>query len=427
MTKIFDIESETALISLVLKNPDRVYEVNDLKSFMFSSTANQVIWSTVETLKEEKLIPEPTLLFSRIETEGKLSEAGGKEFLDTFLQQDFKVENIREYERSIVNNFRVKEILTLASDIQKQVKASQNVEDVLSKVKNDLAKIENFSQGSENITMLAALKDTWKDIEYSLENKGISGYSTGLEKLDLVTYGFEPGKLWVIAARPGMAKTGSQLGMALALGKQGIPTLVLSKEMRYKELVKRMIATQAGVSISDIMLGNIDQSNLDKIQDAIVEMKSYPITINDKFQAFDLVTSIRKEVSTKGTKVVFVDYLQLLSERGEDQTEELGRIVRNLKLLSVELEITIVILSQLNRLVELRQDKRPILSDIRQAGAVEEDCDIAIFLYRDELYDSKTKHPGEIEFLIRKNRMGSVGTLVFKFDAPTNKISDGEL
>lgn len=426
MSKIFDTESEMAIISLILKNPDQVYSVNDLKPFMFSTTATQIIWEGIERVKEENLIPEPTILFSRIEAEGKLVEAGGKDFLDTFLQSGYKIENLQEYQRNIVNNFRLKKVLTLASDIQAQVKASIPIEEVMGKVKDSLASLENFSIGSEIVSMLSAVKDTWELIKKAITNPGVPGFDTGLNRLSLATYGFNPGKLWVIAARPGMGKTASMLNMALALGSQNVPTLVLSKEMKYTELVRRMIATDSSVSIANIMLGTLTQDELNRIQTSIENIKNYPIIINDKFSPFDLISAIRKTVVTKGVKVVFVDYLQLLTDRGEEQTEELGKIIRSLKLLSGELDITIVVLSQLNRLVELRVDKRPILSDIRQCGNVEEDVDIAVFLYRDEMYNAGTKHLGKIEYLLKKNRDGALGTLMFSFEAPTNRVTDEE-
>jgi replicative DNA helicase len=424
LSKIFDTESELALITLIIKNPEKIFEILDIKWFMFSTVSYQVIWSAVEELREQNLIPEKTLLFSKIESEGKLQEAGGKDFLDIIVQQDYKVENIREFERNIVNNYRIKQILTVLGEVQQKVKSNLPVDEVLSSIKDEVSKIENFSQGAETVSMLTATKDAWEDIKNKIDNPGVPGFSTGYTKLDLTTYGYNPGKLWVIAARPSMGKTASMLNSVLALGKQNVPTLVLSKEMKYVDLVKRMIATESLVSISDLMLGNFNQAKVNAVQDTIQRLKEYPIIINDQFQPFDLTSAIRKAVVAKGVKVVFIDYLQLLSDRGEDQTEELGRMIRSLKLLAVELDITIVVLSQLNRLVELRPDKRPILSDIRQCGNVEEDVDIAVFLYRDEIYDSKTKHVGEMEYLIRKNRDGAIGTLVFKFDAPSNKITE---
>lgn len=218
----------------------------------------------------------------------------------------------------------------------------------------------------------------------------------------------------------------SLVNMAMSIAENNKPTLVFSLEMNKESLVERMLAIKTGIPITDIRLGLLNQAQLNKITEAIKELKDLPIYIDSNFNASIeyILQTIRRYKKLYNVKVVFIDYVQLLAEREADQTAELGRISRGLKLLGNELNITVVLFSQLSRSVEERDDKRPILKDLRQSGNLEEDADIVIFLYRDEYYNRDTKSKGVVEWIIRKHRQGAIGSLFFDFEADTNKIKE---
>jgi replicative DNA helicase len=236
------------------------------------------------------------------------------------------------------------------------------------------------------------------------------------------------GKLWIIAGRPSMGKSASICNMMLSAAKSANGNLIFSYEMSKFDLIERFLGIETGINISDIHLGLLDQPKLDFIKNKIHEIKSLPIYVDTYFSGnIGYVTStIRRYKKLKDIKLVFLDYVQLMVDRGDNATHELGQISRELKLLANDLEIGIVLLSQLNRNVELREDKRPILADLRQSGNLEEDADIVAMLYRDDVYyKDKSKYPGTLDFILRKNRQtGMLGSVQLNFEDVTNRISD---
>jgi replicative DNA helicase len=214
---------------------------------------------------------------------------------------------------------------------------------------------------------------------------------------------------------------------SLNTAKLNESNLVFSLEMSNRILTARYWALETGIPITDILSGRINQKQLDQVYEAVKKIKDLPLYMTCSFTPSleYVLATIRQYKKDKDIKRVYVDYLQLLSARDDDQTAELGRITRALKLLAEELGIVIIILSQLNRMLETRPDKRPILSDLRQSGNIEEDVDMAGFLYRDVIYNSNTKDKNIMEFLLRKNRNGPIGMVALKFDDPTNIITGG--
>lgn len=213
---------------------------------------------------------------------------------------------------------------------------------------------------------------------------------------------------------------------ALSQGELGIPNLIFSLEMSKQDISERLVAIRSGVDLTNIKLGLLTTEHMQRIEQAYEEVKSYPIYIDDNFATSInyILATTRKYVRTYGVKVIYIDYLQLLAERSADATNELGRISRSLKLLARELDICVIALSQLNRNLEMRDDKRPIMSDLRASGNLEEDTDIAIGLYRDDVYNKDSKTKGMIEFIIMKNRDGAIGMLPLGFSPATCRLKE---
>jgi replicative DNA helicase len=209
-------------------------------------------------------------------------------------------------------------------------------------------------------------------------------------------------------------------------GKNNVPVLFFEKEMNYQSLVERLVAIDSGVSIQNIRLGILDKKQVDKIGESMRKIREYPIFIDTTFNSdiHYLESTIYKYKATKNIGVVYLDYLQLMAERDDNQTHELGRISRACKLLANDQGICIIGASQLNRGVEMRDNKRPMMSDLRQSGNLEEDADFVVALYRDEYYDKETKYKNLMEFIILKARNGPVGTITLKFDPESNIITN---
>lgn len=424
--ELFNNEAEVSVLGLVINNPDLVYSIA-VKPYMLSSTLNQVLLSNILELSEQALIPEYNLVINYLKAKGKLNDAGGEEYLKYLREQSLERENFKAYESQVINSYKAKTLLQLGAGISSRVKDSPDIESYISEIRDTLDKLTTTSGGETTSTFEEVLKGTWEAVVDRQENPGIPGVTTGYSDLDAITGGYKGGDLYVVAARPSVGKTAWMCNSILKSAKVA-PVCVFSLEMIKQALGNRFVAIQGDLSVQNISLGVLSKEELQKLSDTVKEIKSLPIYIDDIFTPSlnYLVQTIRKYVRTKGVKVVFIDYIQILVERGEFQTHEIGKVSRALKLLARELDIAVVILSQLNRSLESHtvKNKRPGLADLRQSGNLEEDADVVMFLYRDELYNPETKNKGEMEQIIRKNRNGMIGTLPHNhFEAETNKIT----
>jgi replicative DNA helicase len=196
--------------------------------------------------------------------------------------------------------------------------------------------------------------------------------------------------------------------------------------MRNQEVAERFLALMTGIPITNIRLGILNQSQVNQIYEALKEFKTLPIYIDTSFRSSDLYyieSTVNRYKRLYDIKVIYLDYIQILVDRDDNQTHELGRVSRLFKTMANELDITSVVLSQLNRGVESRDNKRPVLSDLRQSGNLEEDADIVVGLYRDDYYNKETKFKGLMEYIVLKYRNGPVGTVTLKFEDSTNIIT----
>ncbi len=428
MTEVqFSQDSESAIFSIVFNNPEIIYSLPSLKTFMFSSTTNQLIYSTILELSGRSLLPDFSLVLSSLESTGKLNDAGGKEYLNYLRNLVFNKDNIKEYERQVINNYKAMSLLSRLTETKVKISSGKDVSEIIGDFRHQLENLEETSGGEQVIDFRTANEETWENIVKRRENPGIRGITTGFPDIDTITGGYNPGDLWVVAGRPGMGKSADMCNTALAVAEAGQPVLIFSLEMNKNALVERMISIKSGVPLADIRLGSLDQEKMDKISACIASIKNLPVFIDTNFDADETYFSItiRKYHSLKGIKVIFFDYIQLASERGNNQTAEIGAFSRSAKLLANDLGITVVVYSQLNRLVEARDDKRPQLSDLRQSGNLEEDADIVLFLYRDEYYSPQTtKQPGVMEKIFKKHRNGPIGTFFYRFNEQNLKITE---
>src|SRR5690349_14787475 len=258
----------------------------------------------------------------------------------------------------------------------------------------------------------------------SLEGTAITGTPSGFEDLDAITGGFQPGNLIVLAARPAMGKSSLMSNFAenAALGSQRAVAL-FSLEMSEGELAQRFIASQASIKGDDLRKGRVPQTRWSKILAASNRLAESPLYIDDSsdLSVLDVRAKSRRlaQQQADGLGLVLIDYLQLMRASGQtdNRAEQVGQISRGLKTLARELEVPVIALSQLNRGVEQRADKRPMLSDLRESGAIEQDADLVMFIYRDEYYDEDSEDEGMAEVHIAKHRNGGLGTIKLTFQA----------
>jgi replicative DNA helicase len=426
-TNLFNQDSELAVLSILLSNPDKIDDIQNLRSFMFTSTPNQVLFDVIQELNTQNLVPETNLLINYLGSKDRLDAVGGVSYLNYLKDRTYNAENLKEFERLVIETYKAKSIINLSAKLPGMLTGNNPVDQVISYARETIDNLTLSSGGEKTMSFIDVLREGWDEIVRRVKNPGITGTATGLKDLDLSTGGISHGKLWIVASRPSMGKSSILCNIALNTAKTDNGVLLFSYEMSKQDVIERFLGIETGVGISDIHLGILDQKKLDIVKDKIAEFKHLPIYIDTNFTG-DLnyvISTIRRYHKTKGIKVVCLDYIQLMAERDANATNALGQISRALKLLANELGIAVIVASQLHRGVELRDDKRPVLSDLRQSGNLEEDADVVAFLYRDEYYNSDTKYKGLLEFIIRKNRQnGVIGTALFGFDPITNRIVD---
>lgn len=434
-SEIFHPEHEDNFLIILMRDEDKLYDVmGSFHPTMFHSNINQVIADAVLMLAKSGTTPTHDIVKAFLETKKKVDKAGGEGHLDFLAQKEVDPNAFKLYFNSVVDSYRGRKLLELSQRIPLQVHNTDNMTDTLRNVTSYLAELESESvqNGIKSIDEL--MVTAWDLVEKRREGGGgLIGVSTGFPSLDEVTGGYVEGDVWIISGRPSHGKSTALLKSFKEaadekneLANTGAPCMLFNREMNYTDLMYRMIAMDREIPYQDIKNGNLSDHQMEKGARGSRVLGKLPIYLDSNYYGnINYVTSaIRKYHKLHGVRLVGIDYVQLLAERGADQTAELGRISRELKLLAMDLGLTVVILSQLNRNVEQREDKRPILADLRQSGNLEEDADTVVALYRDEMYNENSPLAGTIEFRILKQRNGPLGVHTMKFKGKYLQIID---
>lgn len=425
MNSFYVQDAELAVLNILFNHPELAYSLQDLKSFMFSALAYQLLYTTVKEITEQGNIADSSMVSNYLSSSGKLKEAGGQETINYIKDLKYEPANLKEYENQIINSYKVRTVVTIATEVTKLDKFN-NINEIINAVRVKFDNLLQSSGGNSTVSVGDIAKEVFDNIVTKIGAPGIPGNRFGIKGVDLATGGLNKGDVLIIASRPSMGKTACLCNSAIETGKAGNACLVFSLEMNKQQMMERFIALSSGISVSDLRMGLVTPPQVEQIKTILKEIKEYPIYLDCNFTPSleYILATARKYKVTKNIKRIYIDYLQLLVERDENQTAELGYVSRAFKLLARELDIDVVLFSQLNRLVEMRPDKRPILSDLRQSGNLEEDADIVAFLYRDEYYNPMTKDKNVMEWIIRKNRNGGPGTVFLDFNPLTNKIEE---
>jgi len=419
-----DLLAEKSLLSCLIIDSNAFDEISDLKleGPHFYHPKYGIVFDAIADLVNSRKPVDYVTLCSHLADRSKLEEVGGQSFILDISEDQVSSVNINHYGRIVKDKASMRDIISKSSRITDMGKSwNGDTSDFLAEVEKTFFGITNEAKSNKMTKINECLKENIKELEDTSRIKGeINGSPTGYPSLDKLLLGMQPGQLIVLAARPAMGKTALALNFAQNVcDHTKLPVAVFSLEMMAKELSMRLLTQRAKVDSKRIRQKDLLDSDLRKIGVGIQQLSELPIYINDNGGAnlLDIQSACRKIKAESGLALVVIDYLQLMSSHSKNlpREQQISEISRGLKEMAKELECPVITLSQLNRGVEARPNKRPLASDLRESGAIEQDADIIMFVYRDEYYNPESKDKGLAEIIVGKNRGGEVGTAKLAF------------
>jgi len=396
---------------------------------------HRLVFASISSLVNVSRPADVITVFEQMQSQGKAEEIGGLGYLNSLAQYVPSSANIRRYAEIVRERSILRKLVSVSDEI---ATSALNTNGRPVTLILDEAEQKIFSIGEEGSRMRQGFQSMDKLVlqlldrveEMSLNPNDITGVPTGFFDLDRMTSGMQAGDLIVLAARPSMGKTALAINIAehVALNED-LPVAVFSMEMGASQLAIRIVGSIGRIDQGRLRTGKLIDDEWPRLNDAIEKLKAVSLSIDETpgLTTSELRASARRLARSCGKLgLVVVDYLQLMSGSsggdGENRATELGEISRGLKMLAKELQCPVIALSQLNRGVEQRTDKRPMMSDLRESGAIEQDADVTMFIYRDDYYNKDSKDPGVAEIIIAKQRNGPTGTVKLTFLKPITKF-----
>jgi len=429
-----NVEAEQSVLGSLMIDRDAIIRVASyLKSEDFYIWANGTIYQAVLDLYNQRKPTDFVTLSDELRNRGVLEDIGGDVYLSTLLGSVPTAVHVEYYGRIVERMATRRRLIQAGTDIVGiGYRDSVEMEEALDSAERALFEVSQKRQTKDFQSIADVLDRFFDQIEYLQQHRGdVVGVPTGYTDLDALLGGLQKSDLLILAARPAMGKTAFQLGLAYGaavLHQRSVG--IFSLEMSAEQLVQRLLATETGVDSHRLRLGMIDDSEWDRVSRAFGRLAEANIYIDDAANAsvMDVRSKARRLQAEQGLDLLIVDYLQLMSgRRSDNRVQEISEISRGLKQLARELNIPVIALSQLSRAVETRADHRPMLSDLRESGSIEQDADIVMFIYRDEKYDENSDKKGIAEIIIAKHRNGPVGTVNLRFFERTGRFGDLEL
>lgn len=414
------IDAEQSVLGAVMINPEALDTVMDmLRPDDFYRADHQRIWKAILACSEANRPYDPVMLADFLDRAGALDEVGGMPYLGAIASNTPSAANVKHYAEVVRDRAIKRRLAQVADRIGDMARAPGSSRDALDKAQGEImALVENApTRGPRRAS--AILPDVIDWMEYRTSKAGeLTGLSTGFVDLDRKTQGLHPQQLIIVAGRPSMGKTTFAMNIAKAAYTCRVGVAVFSMEMSAEELLDREAASVGGVEFSHIRSGDMDEKDWAGYNRAMTIIKDAPLFIDDSpaltvHEIRARSRRIKRECPELG--LIVVDYLQLMSGEGERRESVISECSRGLKSLAKELKVPVVALSQLNRNLESRPDKRPRMSDLRESGAIEQDADLILFLYRDEVYDENSGYKGMAECIIGKQRNGELGMVPLTF------------
>jgi replicative DNA helicase len=454
-----DLDAEAAVLSAVMLAQeafDRVAEF--LRPEHFYSGANQRIFEAVLALQSDSHPVDVITVAGWLRDRGLLQQIGGTPYLAQLTDAIPTIAHVEAHGRTVQSKFRLRRLIGTCQDFAAIGYGDcGDVQGFIDQAEQAIFDLARTAEGSSVISLKQAIHGAFGILsEAAKRGGGITGFATGFHDLDKMTSGLHPGDLYIVAARPGMGKTSFVLNLAAQLAEPrrvsvegsgaaaealGTGVVFFSLEMPREQLASRLLASDAGVDVSKIRSGNIGKDDWINLTESASKLGHLPLWLDDTpaIGLLDVRARVRRlqaEIARRGSDgpkaerlgLVVIDYLQLMSGRpgAQSREQEISELSRGLKQLSKEMGVAVIALSQLNRSVETRttKDKRPQLSDLRESGAIEQDADCIMFIYRDDYYNAESTEPNTAELIVAKQRNGPTGKVMLHFNKACTRFEN---
>lgn len=414
-----NLEAEKSVLGAALLSKDALYDVVEVvKADDFYDPNNREIFTAVSELAKMNAPVDALTVSEELDKRGSLNMVGGRAYVSGLSSATPTTANAAEYAKIVAEKASIRRLISTADEIMvKGYDKSMEAGQLLDFAENGIFKISQSRLKGKYVPLQDVLLSNIEAIDKASKLEGgLTGVTTGFKDLDRMTSGLQKSDLIILAARPAMGKTAFALSLALNAANKGDATvMVFSLEMAKEQLSQRLLAMESKVEMQKMKTGRMERRDWDDVNMALESLSDAKIFIDDTpgISIVEMKSKCRKLKAESKLDLVIIDYLQLMTPEGraDSRTQEVSIITRNLKLLARELDCPVIVLSQLSRNPEQRTDHRPMMSDLRESGSIEQDADIVIFLYRDEYYNEDTEAPGECEVIVAKQRSGPTGTV----------------
>jgi replicative DNA helicase len=426
-----NIEAERATLGSVLLNRDAIIAVASwLQPDDFYMQQHGWIYEAMLACYNARVPPDTRTISDELRRKERLDKIGGIPYLVALVDAVPTSYHIEYYAQIVQRTALLRKLIGAGGQIAALgYDEGDELETTLDKAENVLFEVSQRRSTQDFVHIGQVIDSYYEQINYLQEHRGeVVGVPTGFRDMDQITGGLQRSDLIILAARPAVGKTSFAMSVAHGVAKANNGVVgIFSLEMSRDQLVQRMLAMETGIDTHKLRTGHIRESELQLVMEAMGRLASMPVYIEDTagMSIMEVRSKARRLQSRVGIDLLVIDYLQLMQGRGrENRVQEVGEISRGLKALARELNVPVIALSQLSRAVEGRNSHVPMLSDLRESGSIEQDADIVMFIYREELYDQNTDKKGIAEIHIAKHRNGPVGVVPMRFDPSTTKFSD---
>ena len=426
-----NLEAEESVLGSMLLSRDAIAEVLELlHEDDFYRPAHRTVFRSVLDLYSHGQAVDPVTVAEELRRDGELADVGGAPFVHTLVSSVPTAANAGYYARIVKEAGILRRLIDVGTRIvQLGFETPQDTERAVDLAESWVYQVAQGRVSEDYQSLREVLTSTLEAIErLHNDSREITGVATGFPELDRLTSGLQSSNLVIVAARPAVGK--STLGLDIARNasvRSGVPTVVFSLEMSRTELVQRLMCAECSVDMQRLRTGRMEDSDWTRLTRSLGKLAEAPLFIDDSasLTMMELRAKCRRLKQRHGLGLVIVDYLQLMQpgKRVESRQQEVSEISRSLKLLAKELAIPVIAISQLSRQTEARSDKKPMLSDLRESGALEQDADMVMFIYREDLYDSESPRKGEADLIVAKHRNGPTDTVTVTFQGQYSRFT----